>query len=240
MEGLWVQKVASSLQKGCFLMPGEAWGLTLATPQGSLSPQESTFEPQWSEKWVPPIGVRHLGIIFDFPEWIWGTILDSFSSIFGNFFRRFPGYFFVAILGAPCNALDAKLGKKELIFSRKSVRATKTPPLILSNHLSVFGCFSILRGSTSVNKTSRKAIENQRPDFMDFGGHLGVSGRAFWEHFGSPGKSFSRVFLAVFFWTSPGATSDRQRGVPGVLDTDRPSKGEDNFSGLGPRGGGQP
>ena len=57
---------------------------------------------------------------------------------------------------------------------------------------------------------------------------------AFWE----PGGVIFLCFFGCVFLTTPGATPDRQRGVPGVLDTDRPSKREDNFGGLGPRGGG--
>ena len=38
-------RVPSGIQKGCFLLPGRAWGLTLATPRGSLSPQGFIFEP---------------------------------------------------------------------------------------------------------------------------------------------------------------------------------------------------
>ena len=82
-------RVPSGIQKGSFLLPGGAWGLTLATPRGSLSPQGSIFEAQWSQKWVPPMGGRHLGTILELPGSIWGAILVSFWCRFGHLFCRF-------------------------------------------------------------------------------------------------------------------------------------------------------
>ena len=92
-------RMPSGIQKGSFLLPGGAWGLTLATPRGSLSPQGSIFEAQWSQKWVPPMGVRHLGTILELPGWIWGAVLDPFSGIFGNFFVDFRVSFFCCVFG---------------------------------------------------------------------------------------------------------------------------------------------
>ena len=52
-----------------------------------------------------------------------------------------------------------------------------------------------------------------------------------------PGGVNSLSFFGGVFWTTPGATPDGQSGAPGVSDTDRGSIDEDNFGGLGPRGG---
>ena len=94
-----VARVPSGIPKGCFLLLGGAWGLTLATPRGSLSPQGSIFEAQWSQKWVPLIGVRHLGMILELPGSIWGAILDPFSGIFGTSFVDFLVSCFCCVFG---------------------------------------------------------------------------------------------------------------------------------------------
>ena len=74
--------VPSGIHKRGFLLSWGAWRLTLATPRGSLSPQGSIFEPQWSQKWVRLIGVRHLGMILELPGWIWGAVLHVFLATF--------------------------------------------------------------------------------------------------------------------------------------------------------------
>ena len=56
---------------------------------------------------------------------------------------------------------------------------------------------------------------------------------AFWE----PGEVIFLCFFGCVFWTTPGATQDHQSGAPGVHSTDRGSKPEDNFGGLGRCGG---
>ena len=68
---------------------------------------------------------------------------------------------------------------------------------------------------------------------MSFGGLWGGVLGAFWE----PGEVIFLCFFGCVFWTTPGATPDRQRGVPGVVATDWRSKEYDNFDGLGPGGG---
>ena len=58
--------------------------------------------------------------------------------------------------------------------------------------------FSFQRDQKRENSI-QKAIPNPSPNFINFGGHLGVPGEAFWKHFWSPVGSFSRVFFLVFF-----------------------------------------
>ena len=55
--------------------------------------------------------------------------------------------------------------------------------------------------------------------------------------FSEPGGVIFDSFFLNVFWTSPGATPDGQSGVPGLHSTDRGSKVEDNFGGLGRCGG---
>ena len=134
----------------------------------------------------------------------------------------------------------AKLLPHFMDFGSKNRSGSESATFDFEQHSHRFACFSILRGSRSVNKTNRKAIENQSPDFNDFGGHLGLSGGTFWEHFGNPGMSFFCVFLGVFFGRPQGRPQIAKGASQESLTPIDPRKARTISVGWAPGGGGQP
>ena len=119
----------------------------------------------------------------------------------------------------------------------KKVRSgSESAPLILSNPSIDFLSFSVFRGPKNVENQGGERFELEAQNLLILG--------VIWESLGGILGAFLEaggvIFLTCFwnvFWTTPGATPDGQSGAPGVSDTDRRSIDEDNFGGLGPRGG---
>ncbi len=95
-------------QKGSFLSPGGAWGVTLGTPGATLGTQGVTFEPQGSQKWFPMMSPDVLG-----PFWSSrGAFGEPFGVILGPCWRLFLILFRVDFSDAFLVDLDVDFGAK--------------------------------------------------------------------------------------------------------------------------------
>ena len=119
---------------------------------------------------------------------------------------------------------------------RKCVPGAKAAPLIFSNPSIDFFSFSVFREPKNTTNHVGKRLEIEARNLLIFEVIWGSLGEHFGSIFGARRGNFPEFFGSVF-WTPPGATPDGQSGAPGVPDTDRGSKDESNFGGLGRCGG---